>query len=79
MYLQEHVFEDDKGWIFNYPKNYSYWGTYSIGGENYFRGENDILKYGSNSRLYSLKIYLNLGITHYTRKYKKLYQISQKI
>ena len=79
LYLQEHVFEDDKGWIFNYPKNYSYWGTYSIGGENYFRGENDILKYGSNSRLYSLKIYLNLGISFYTRKYKKLYEIFSEI
>ena len=79
LYLQEHVFEDDKGWIFNYPKNYSYWGTYSIGGENYFRGENDILKYGSNSRLYSLKIYLNIGISFYTRKYKKLYEIFSEI
>ena len=79
IYLQEHVFEDDKGWVFNLPRNVSYWGTYSIGGENYYRGENDILKYGSNSRLYSLKIYLNLGISFYTRKYKKLYEIFSEI
>ena len=79
IYLQEHVIEDEKGWIFNIVHNTSYWGTYSIGGENYYRGENDILKYGSNSRLYSLKIYLNLGITYYTRKYKKLYEILSEI
>ena len=79
IYLQEHVLEDDKGWVFNLPRNVSYWGTYSIGGENYYRGENDILKYGSNSRLYSLKIYLNLGISFYTRKYKKLYEIFSEI
>ena len=79
IYLQEHVIEDETGWIFNIVHNTSYWGTYSIGGENYYRGENDILKYGSNSRLYSLKIYLNLGITYYTRKYKKLYEILSEI
>ena len=79
IYLQEHVFEDDRGWVFNLAHNFSYWGTYSIGGENYFRGEKDILKYGSNSRLYSLKIYLNLGISFYTRKYKKIYEIFSEI
>ena len=79
LYLQEHILEDDKGWIFNIPKNLTYWDTYSIGGENYYRGEKDILKYGSNSRLYSLKIYLNLGISFYTRKYKKLYEIFSEI
>ena len=79
IYLQEHILEDEKGWIFNMPSNLSYWGTHSIGGENYYRGETDILKYGSNSRLYSLKIYLNLNITYYTRKYKKLYEILSEI
>ena len=79
IYLQEHILEDEQGWIFNKPNNISYWGTHSIGGENYVTGEKDILKYGSNSRLYSLKIYLNLGITFYTRKYKKLYEILSEI
>ena len=79
IYFQEYIIEDDKGWIFNIAHNISYWGTYSISGDNYFRGDNDILKYGSNSRLYSLKIYLNLGITFYTRKYKKLYEIFSEI
>ena len=79
IYLQEYIIEDEKGWIFNIAHNISYWGTYSIEGDNYYRGNNDILKYGSDSRLYSLKIYLNLGITYYTRKYKKLYEIFSEI
>ena len=79
IYLQEHILEDDQGWLLNKPKNMSYWGTYSIGGENYVTGEKDILKKGSNSRLYSLKIYLNIGITFYIRKYKKLYEILSEI
>ena len=79
IYLQEHILEDEQGWILNNPKNSSYWGAFSIGGENYVTGEKDILKKGSNSRLYSLKIYLNLGITYYTRKYKKLYEILSEI
>jgi len=79
IYLQEHILEDEQGWIINEPHNISYWGTYSIGGENYVTGEKDILRKGSSSRLYSLKIYLNLGITYYTRKYKKLHEMLSEI
>jgi len=79
IYLQEYVLEDEQGWIFNKYNNLSYWGTYSIGGENYITSDEDIVYKGSNSRLYSLKIYLNLGMTFYTRKYKKLYEMLSDI
>ena len=79
LYLQEYILKDEQGWILNKQNNISYWGTYSIEGENYVTGEQDILHKGSNSRLYSLKIYLNLGITFYTRKYKKLYEMLSEI
>ena len=79
IYLQEYILEDEQGWLFNNPHNVSYWGTDTIGGENYVTGEKDILRKGSNSRLYSLKIYLNLGIIYYTRKYKKLYEMFSEI
>ena len=79
IYLQEYVLEDEQGWIFNKYNNLSYWGTYSIGGENYITSDQDIVYKGSNSRLYSLKIYLNLGMTYYTRKYKKLYEMLSEI
>jgi hypothetical protein len=79
IYLQEHIMEDEQGWIFNKHQFMSYWGTHSIRGDNYVTGEKDIMKQGSNSRLYSLDIYLSLGITYYTRTYKKLYEILSEI
>jgi hypothetical protein len=79
IYLQEHIMEDEQGWIFNKHQFMSYWGTHSIRGDNYVTGEKDIMKKGSNSRLYSLDIYLSLGITYYTRTYKKLYEILSEI
>ena len=80
IYFREYILEDEQGWIFNTPKKISYWGTYSLGGDNFVRDEDiDYVRRGSTSRLYSLKIYLNLGITYYTRKYKKLWEILSEI
>ena len=79
IYLQENILSDEQGWIFNNAEILSYWGTYYFYGDNYYIGEKDILKKGSNSRLYSLKIYLSCGITYYTRTYKKIYEILSEI
>ena len=74
IYFQEHIFEDDQGWIFNYPiKNVTYWGVNSIKSDFYTNGEKDIFRYGSTSRLYSLKLYVDFSTIYYTRKYKKLF------
>lgn len=75
LYLQEHIFEDKEGFIINKSNNKSYWGLSSLKGDNYVIDEDDSIKYGSNSRLYSLKIYLDLGTIYYTRKYKNLIEI----
>ena len=75
MYLQEYIFEDEKGWIFNSPINQSYWGVSTINGESYIIGDKDIMRFGSTSRLYTINFYFDLGIVFYTRKYKKLYEI----
>ena len=80
IYLREYILEDEQGWIFNNEKRKSYWGTYSLAGDNFVRDNNsDYVRRGSTSRLYSLKIYLNLGITYYTRKYKKIWEIISEI
>ena len=80
IYLREYILEDEKGWIFNTAKKISYWGTYSLDGDNFVRSDDmDYVHKGSTSRLYSLKIYLNLGITYYTRKYKKLWEILSEV
>ena len=79
LYLQEHVFEDEQSWVFNRPKNISYWGINSINGESYIRSDRDVLRFASSSKLYTLNIYFELGIIYYTRKYKKLYEILGEI
>ena len=80
VYLQENIFKDEQGWIFAQPiRNKTYWGVSSIKSDFYSIGGKDIFKYGSTSRLYSIKFYLDYGSVLYTRKYKKLYEIFSEI
>ena len=80
IYLREYILEDEQGWIFNIAKNISYWGTYSLDGDNFIRSEKGEYIYKENSSiLYSLQIYIDLSVTYYTRKYKKLYEIFSDI
>ena len=76
IFLQENVLTDDSGWILNKEINSSYWGLNSITGDTYYNGnDRDLMNEGSNSRAYSFNIYLEPGIIHYKRNYKKIYII----
>jgi hypothetical protein len=76
IYFQEHIFEDERGWVFdNNEEKRSYWGVSSIKSDYYTKSERDLLRYGSTSRLYSFKLYLDFSTVLYTRKYKKIYEI----
>ena len=76
IFLQENVLTDDSGWLSKREYNNSYWGLNSINGDTYFIGnEKDLLNEGSNSRAYSFNLYLEPGIIHYKRYYKKIYII----
>ena len=76
IFLQENVFTDDSGWLLKKEKNNSYWGINSISGDTYYRGnDKDLMSEGSNSRAYSFNIYLEPGIIHYKRSYKKIHTI----
>ena len=75
LYLQENVFEDEKSWFVNNPKNVSYWGVNSMDGESYIKTNRDLLRFASTSKCYTLNIYFELGIIYFTRKYKKIYEI----
>jgi hypothetical protein len=76
MFLQENVITDDSGWFFENESNNSYWGLTSFNGDTYINGnEKDLLNEGSNSRAYSINFYLEPGIIHYKRYYKKIYNI----
>ena len=76
LFLQENVITDDSGWILQKEANKSYWGINSIDGDTYYSGEDkDLMSEGSNSRIYSFNLYLEPGIIHYKRYYKKLHII----
>ena len=75
LYLQEYVFEDQRNWFVNQPKNISYWGVSSLDGESYILKEKDVLRFAGNSKFYTLNIYFDLGIVFFTRKYKKIFEI----
>ena len=79
IYLQEHIFEDEKGWIFNKITNISYWGVSTIKSDFYAKGDRDVFKYGSTSRLYSLKLYIDFSTMLYSRKYKKIFEIISEL
>ena len=76
LFLQENVMTDDSGWLLPKETNKSYWGINSIDGDTYLSGrDNDLMNEGSNSRIYSFNLYLEPGIIHYKRYYKKLHII----
>ena len=80
LYIKEYIIEDEdkQGFFLRNPKNKSYWGISSLQGDNYIIKERDVVRFGSTSRLYSLKIYLDYSI-FYTRKYKKIMEIIGEI
>ena len=76
LYLQQHIFKDDIGWIYKNEKSSSHWGTVSLNGDSYATGnKKDLMNEGSTSRLYSFNIYLKSDIVYYHRSYKKFFLI----
>ena len=76
IYLQQHILKDDIGWITKNEKLYSYWGSVSLNGDSYAKGNGtDLIIEGSTSRFYSFNIYLKSDIIYYNRTYKKMFLI----
>ena len=76
VYIHENILSDDKNILGTTTKNSSYWGLTNIYGDSYFMpDERDPLVKSTSSRLYSLVIYMDQGIFHYTRCYKKIFSI----
>ena len=72
LFLQKYIFYDDVGLFKENMRINSYWGESSLQGHSYATGdEKDLMNEGSNSRLYSVNIYLNSDIICYNRSYKK--------
>jgi len=73
IYLQQHILNDDKGWLLKEEKLYYHWGCITFSGDSYANGfKKDLMNEGSSSRFYSFNIYLKSEIMYYNRKYKKI-------
>ena len=76
LHLQQHILNDDQGFISNNIKTHSYWGISSLNGDSYSIGnKRDLMNEGSTSRFYSFNIYIKNEIFYYNRSYKKLFLI----
>ena len=74
LYVQEYVFSDDKGLVFNDEFNSSFWGYVSSDFDLLY-SDGEILNIKPSSKLYSLSIFLDSGKMLYTRRYNKVYTI----
>jgi hypothetical protein len=77
LYIREHILYDDRNIIGSNGKNSSYWGMSSLYSDDYFLpSEFDPISNNSNtSRIFALNIYMDNGLTHYTRSFKKIFII----
>ena len=77
LYLRENIISDDKNLVKTNYKNSSFWGKSDIYSDNYFLpNEFDPIGNNSNtSRIYALNIYMDDGLVHYTRTFKKIFLI----
>ena len=80
IYLKQNILSDDQNIIGNNPKNLTFWSTSSSYGDTYFLPtDKDFLVKSTTSRLYSLTINKDPGLTYYKRSYKKILDILSDI
>jgi hypothetical protein len=80
LYIQEHILSDDKSLLTKEYRNSSCWGMSTIYGDDYYFSENiDPIVKSTSSRVYSLAIYMDIGLVYYTREYKKLFMIISNV
>ena len=77
LYIQENILSDDRNILGSNYKNSSYWGMSYLYSDDYFlSSEYDSISNNSNkSRVFALNIYMDSGLIHYTRSFKKLFFI----
>ena len=80
LYIQENILSDDKSLFSTTYTNTSCWGISTVYGDTYFWQEtHDPLVKSNSSVLFSLDIYMDTGRIHYTRSYKKMFEIVSDI
>ena len=80
LYIQENILSDDKSLFSTTYTNTSCSGISTVYGDTYFWQEtHDPLVKSNSSVLFSLDIYMDTGRIHYTRSYKKMFEIVSDI
>ena len=80
IYIQEHILSDDLSLIKSNSKNKSFWGFNSFFDDSYsLPKEIDPLVKNGDQKAYILEIYMDSGIIHYSRSYKKLFAMISDI
>ena len=79
VYFKENIVSDNDNFFSSVRRNSSYYGYYKNDWSTYLLAKNDILKDGTNSRIYELNLRLALGAQVYMRDYKNLFDIIANI
>ena len=85
LYLKKYILSDNSHLILNKNINSSNWGMSTLYGDNYFspKGIESINKIGNlnnkSNCIYSLDIFMDYEIIHYTREYKDLFLILSNV
>ena len=80
LYIQEHIFSDDRNVIKSNYKNISFWGTNLFYGDDYFLTvENEPLIKNKLYEVFTLEIYMDYGLVHYARTYEKIFHIISNV
>ena len=74
LYIQEHILSDDINLAISNSKNQSFWGFNSFFSDSYsLPNKVDPLIKNRDQKSYVLEIYMDSGIIHYSRTYKKIF------
>ena len=81
LYIREHILSDDQNMYKSEYKNSSYWGMSEIYADDYFLPTDDdpISNNSHTSRIYALNIYMDDGLVHYTRTFRKMFLIISNV
>ncbi len=81
LYIREHILSDDQNLYKSKYKNSSCWGMSTIYSDDYFlpNGEDLISNNSHTSRIYALNIYIDDGLVHYTRTFRKIFLIISNV
>ncbi len=75
IYIKKDILNDDKGWLFNSPKNYSVWGVDTIKTDYQVISHEEMSQDNFSSYIYNANFYMSLQKNYYTRRYSKIQDI----